>query len=99
MLRDAVPCIIREGKKAAYSFVIIIIITNSEVIFMMYVCACVCMYACLNAGNSVGPLELELQLVLSHPTWVWGTKLESSGPLQMFYTTEQFLHPLHSMVF
>lgn len=63
MLGDAIPCIIREGKKAAYRFVIIG--TNSEGI-LKYVYevhiydACVCMYACLNADNSVGPLELEL---------------------------------------
>lgn len=80
MLGDVIPCIIREGKKAAYKFVIIG--TNSEVI-LKYVYevhiydACVCMYVCLNAGNSVGPLELELQVVLSHPTWVQGIKLES----------------------
>lgn len=48
-------------------------------------CACVreCMYAYLCAGTPRGQrcwilLELELQVVVSHPVWVLGTTLESS---------------------
>jgi hypothetical protein len=57
----------------------------------VYVCVCVCVYVCAcvicthecrctrleEEGSDL--LELELQDALSHPTWVQGTALGSSG--------------------
>jgi hypothetical protein len=49
------------------------------------VCACVCARVCVHADASEGqktlsdPQELELQVVVSHPTWVLGTKLRFSS--------------------
>lgn len=47
-----------------------------------YLCACMRMYVCrclrmLRRGYQI-PTELELQLVVSHPTWVLGAELGSS---------------------
>ena len=54
----------------------------------MYACVSGCMYACyMQAGVCGGqervldPLELELQIVVNHLTWVLGTE-QNLGPLK-----------------
>jgi hypothetical protein len=45
----------------------------------------------MSPEKGVDSLELELQL--SHLTWVLETKLRSSGKQQVLLTTEPFLQP------
>lgn len=46
-------------------------------------CTCVCGYVHLSVGHQI-PLEMELQAVLSCPTWV---ETSNSGPLQGHYAS------------
>ena len=72
----------------------------------MYVCVCVCMCACVHCGKGgpmsavlwrpeevVNLLELELQTVVSLPTWVLRMKLRYSVRECMLLTTEPSLQP------
>ena len=44
----------------------------------MYLCTCPCLWCSQRSEEIAGPLELELQTVLSGLSWVLGTKLRSS---------------------
>lgn len=62
---------------------------------LLIICTHVCehMYVCMCAPTGQGiPLELELQVVVSHPWWVLRTQLQSSRVSQ--YTTEPSLRAL-----
>ena len=50
----------------------------------MCVCVCVCMYiiAYEDQKRVLHPLDLESHVVVSHLTWVLGTKLESPGRVE-----------------
>lgn len=54
--------------------------------FKLYVYVCVCVWVCAHEckcwqrpERALGPPELELQMVLNHPTWILGTEFRSSA--------------------
>lgn len=52
--------------------------------FKFYSCACVCVYLCEGMSQmwgkwTLGPLELELEAIVSYSTRILGTTLGSSG--------------------
>lgn len=67
---------------------------------MFYLCVSMCVsmwdvYRFLKCQKmTLGPLELELQTVVSHPMWVLGTKTGSFGRHRELLTAELFLQPL-----
>ena len=69
--------------------------------FVPCVCLCAYTYECSAhkcQQRASDHLELELQVAVSQPSvlmWVLGTKLRSSGRVQVPLTTEPSPHPLH----
>lgn len=74
--------------------------------FFIDMCVCVCVYACMCArkyticvGTLIGwkrmldLLELGLQVVVSSPTWVLGTKLRSPGRAEVLLSSEPYHQP------
>lgn len=62
---------------------------SSDITFNILLLGCVCvytMYRCLQRPSN--PLELKLQEVMSHPTWMLGTKLRSSAGDQVLFAAE-----------
>lgn len=51
------------------------------------------MCECEASRKTVSPLELELQTVTGHPTWVLEARLRSSGEQQVLVTVDSSIHP------
>lgn len=51
------------------------------------------MCECEASRKTVSPLELELQTVMGHPTWVLEARLRSSGEQQVLVTVDSSIHP------
>ena len=76
--------------KLFIAFILLVLVLGFS--FCLCVCVlCKCVPSEETKGMS-GPLALKLQVVVSHPTWVLGTKLRSSGE-QPVLTAEPSLQP------
>lgn len=68
---------------------------SSDITFNILLLGCVCVYTMYRRlQRPSNPLELKLQEVVSHPTWMLGTKLRSSAGDQVLFAAEPLSSPL-----
>ena len=78
---------------------------NRKLFLIIYSCVSVCVFVYHSAGVLKGsktvsdPLELELQTIMNHPTWMLGTELQSSVFLQQLLPLFLFLKILLAFIY
>lgn len=73
------------------------------IFYIVKFCLSLCEYMHMSSGltefRGIGSLELDLQVIVSHLTWVLAAELRSSARAISAFTAEPFFQPLNVLIF